>query len=263
MAWSGGLDQREARCDLVIGGDGRHAMTHARAGLELRDFKAPIDALWMKLSKSAHDPENSLGFFRKGKLIVVLDRGDYLQIGFVIPKNGIDEIKRRGLAGLHHDILELAPFLADRIGELDDWSKIKLLTVQINRLRRWCRDGLLCIGDCAHAMSPAGGVGINLALQDAIATANLLGEKLKHGRVSVADLERVQKRREWPAAVIQRAQVFIHHRVVTGRASGNRDGQLPFPIKLLQWFPILRRIPARVIGVGVRPEHIHSPAAPS
>jgi 2-polyprenyl-6-methoxyphenol hydroxylase-like FAD-dependent oxidoreductase len=243
--------------DLIIGADGRHSIVHQRAGLEVQEFGAPIDVLWMRLSKRNTDPKQSLGFFRHSKLLVLLDRGDYLQAGFVIKKGGLDEIKQRGLDGLHRDIVALGPFLEDRMPELDDWSKIKLLTVQINRLRKWCREGLLCIGDSAHAMSPAGGVGINLALQDAVATANLLATKLTSGRVSLAELEEVQKRREWPTRVIQRIQVTIHRRVVTGR-SGSGDDSLAFPIRLLQWFPILRALPARLIGIGPRPEHIHS-----
>ena len=167
----------------------------------------------------------------------------------------MDEIKQRGLTGLHNDMLELGPFLADRIAELDDWSKVSLLTVQINRLRRWYRDGLLCIGDCAHAMSPAGGVGINLALQDAIAAANLLGAKLKKGKVSLGDLAQVQERRLWPVSVIQKIQVMIHRRAVTGRSSGGGNS-LPLPVRLLQWFPALRAWPARMIGLGLRPEHV-------
>src|SRR5262249_54556975 len=156
--------EREARGDLVIAADGRHSMTHGRARLELQDFSAPIDWSWMRLSKAASDPKQSLGFFRHGKGVVVLDRGTYLQVGFVIPKGGMDEIKQRGLGGLHRDMLELGAFLADRVAELDDWSKIKLLTVQINRLRRWGREGLLCIGEGAHALSPACGCASNLAL---------------------------------------------------------------------------------------------------
>jgi 2-polyprenyl-6-methoxyphenol hydroxylase-like FAD-dependent oxidoreductase len=252
--------EREGRADLVIAADGRHSFVHARAGLEVQDLGAPIDVLWMRLSRRPGDPKQSLGFFRHGKLLVFLDRGDYFQVGFVIPKGGFDEVKRRGLPGLQQDILALGPFLEDRITELDDWSKIKLLTVQINRLRRWCREGLLCIGDCAHAMSPAGGVGINLALQDAVATANLLARKLRSGPVSLDDLARVQKRREWPARVLQTIQVIIHSRVVTGRSSGGVDGALPLPIRALQWFPRLRALPARLIGLGPRPEHIAAPS---
>ena len=250
----------EIRADLIIGADGRHSIIQACAGLERQEFGVPIDALWMRISKKQDDPQQSLGFFQQGKLLVLLDRGDYWQCGFVIPKGGFDDIKARGLQQLQNDIASFAGFLRDRVAELDDWSKIKLLTVQINRLRNWCRDGLLCIGDSAHAMSPAGGVGINLAIQDAVATANLLAEKLRTGPVSVDDLRKVQARREWPTRLIQAMQVFIHRRVVTGRTS-DRKQSLPFVFRLLKWFPILRQIPARFIGIGPRPEHFHSPSA--
>jgi 2-polyprenyl-6-methoxyphenol hydroxylase-like FAD-dependent oxidoreductase len=251
---------RDCFADLVIGADGRHAITHTRGKFELREFGVPIDALWTRLSKHEGDPQQSLGFFRSGKLLVLLDRDDYFQVGLIIPKGTFDVIKQRGFTAFHHDIVEIAPFLKDRIAELDDWSKIRLLTVQINRLRRWAREGLLCIGDSAHAMSPAGGVGINLALQDAVATANLLAAKLRVGRVTLADLEQVQARREWPVRVIQLMQVFVHRRI-HGRTSGTGD-KLPFIGRLFRWFPFLRRIPARFIGLGPRPEHIHSPTIP-
>src|SRR5438270_11115121 len=215
--------ERDFRADLVIGADGRHALTHTQAMFEIQELGVPIDVLWMHISKREGDPEQLFGFFRHGKLLVLINRETYYQAGFVIPKGGIETIKQRGLRALHRDIVALAPFLRDRIAELDDWSKIKLLTVQINRLRRWYREGLLCIGDSGHAMSPAGGVGINLALQDAVATANLLAAKLKAGPVSVADLRLVQKRREWPTRVIQAMQTFIHRRVVTGRESKAGD----------------------------------------
>src|SRR5215469_4501308 len=249
----------EIRADLIIGADGRHSTVQARAGLERREFGVAIDVLWMRISKKENDPKQTLGFFQQGKLLVLLDRGDYWQCGVVIPKGGFDGIKARGLQQLQKDIVSFAGFLQDRIAELDDWSQIKLLTVQINRLRNWCRDGLLCIGDSAHAMSPAGGVGINLAIQDAVATANLLAEKLRAGPVSVDDLRNVQARREWPTRLIQTMQVFIHRHVVTGQTS-NRKDSLPFVVSLLKWFPVLRQIPARFIGIGPRPEHIRSPS---
>src|SRR5438477_2495011 len=251
--------ERDIYADLVIGADGRHAITHERAGVEIQELGVPIGVLWMRISKREGDPEQLLGFFRHGKLLVLINRDDYFQTGFVIPKGGIETAKERGLPALHREIVSLAPFLEDRIGELDDWSKIKLLTVQINRLKKWCREGLLCIGDNAHAMSPAGGVGINLALQDAVAAANLLAAKLKRGPVSVDDLEKVQERREWPTRVIQTMQAFIHRHLVTGRTSGTGD-KLPLFPRLFIWFPFLRRFPARMIGLGPRPEHIHSPA---
>jgi 2-polyprenyl-6-methoxyphenol hydroxylase-like FAD-dependent oxidoreductase len=244
----------EILADLIIGADGRHSIIHTRAGLERQEFGVPIDVLWMRVSKKQDDPQQSLGFFQHGRLLVLLDRGDYWQCGFVIPKGGFEDIKARGLQHFQNEIVSFAGFLRDRVTELDDWSEIRLLTVQINRLRNWYRDGLLCIGDSAHAMSPAGGVGINLAIQDAVATANLLAAKLRTGPVSVDDLRKVQARREWPTRLIQTMQVFIHRRVVTGQTS-NRKQSLPFIFRLLKWFPVLRQVPARFIGIGPRPEH--------
>ena len=251
----------EVHADLVIGADGRHSTAQTRAGLEQLQFGVPIDVLWMRIPKKQGDPKQTFGFFQHGKLLVLLDRDDYWQCGFVIPKGQFEEIKTRGLKQFQDDIVSFAGFLRDRVTELDDWLKIKLLTVQVNRLRDWCCEGLLCIGDSAHAMSPAGGVGINLAIQDAVATANLLAEKLRSGPVGVSDLRKVQARREWPTRLIQGMQIFIHRRVVTGRTSDERKSSLPFVFRLLKWFPILRQIPARFIGMGPRPEHFHSPTA--
>jgi 2-polyprenyl-6-methoxyphenol hydroxylase-like FAD-dependent oxidoreductase len=190
---------------------------------------------------------------------VLLNRGDYWQCGFVIPKGGFDEIRKKGLPALRQAIAEIEPFTADRVDELKSWDDVRLLTVAVDRLRRWYRPGLLCIGDAAHAMSPVGGVGINLAIQDAVAAANILVDPLREGTLNSKDLQRVQRRRQFPTRVTQRLQVIIQNRIIGRVLRGTGQISLPWPLKLLRRFPVLQRIPARLVGVGVRPEHIKTP----
>jgi 2-polyprenyl-6-methoxyphenol hydroxylase-like FAD-dependent oxidoreductase len=250
----------EVRADLTIGGDGRRSIVREKAGLEVLDLGAPIDVLWMRVSRGASDPNQTLGRFRAGKILVTLDRDEFWQCAYVIPKGGFDAIRQRGLASFQDEIASVAPFLRERLSELKDWNDVKLLSVAVDRLRQWSRTGLLCIGDSAHAMSPIGGVGINLAIQDAVAAANILAGPLAQGVVTDERLRAVQRRREFPTRVTQGFQVFAHKRFI-GPAMRNARPltRLPFALKLLQMFPILRRIPARLVGLGVRPEHVHTP----
>jgi 2-polyprenyl-6-methoxyphenol hydroxylase-like FAD-dependent oxidoreductase len=250
----------EVRADLTVGADGRRSIVREKAGLEVIDSGAPIDVLWMRLARHPDDPDQTLGRFRRGKILVMLNRGDYWQCAYVIPKGGFEAIQKNGLLAFRQEIAGVAPFLGGRVEELKDWSDIKLLSVAVDRLRHWSRTGLLCIGDSAHAMSPVGGVGINLAIQDAVAAANALAGPLLRGSVSDQILREVQQRREFPTRMTQGFQVFVHKRFI--RPAMNNQAPiraLPLPLKLLQRFPMLRRIPARAIGLGVRPEHIRTP----
>ncbi len=249
------------RADLVVGADGRHSTLREKAGLEVLDVGAPMDVLWMRLSRRPDDPGQTLGRFDAGRIFVMLNREDYWQCAFVIPKGGFDEIRSRALAAFRDEIARLAPFLRDRTAELGDWSDIKLLSVSVDRLRLWHRPGLLCIGDAAHAMSPVGGVGINLAIQDAVAAANILAEPLRQGRVSEDDLHAVERRRTFPTRATQAMQVFIQNRVI-GRVLGS-TGKLSTPLllRIFGQIPFMSRIPARLIGLGFRPEHVKIAAA--
>jgi 2-polyprenyl-6-methoxyphenol hydroxylase-like FAD-dependent oxidoreductase len=252
----------EVRAGLVIGADGRHSVVRARADLQVCELGAPMDVLWFRLSRSPADPEASMGRFDVGRIFIRLNRGDYWQCGFVIPKGSADRIREAGLAAFRTHIAQVAPFAADRVGELQDWNAIKLLTVQVDRLTQWYRAGLLCIGDAAHAMSPVGGVGINLAIQDAVAAANQLAAPLRERQLAIDDLRRVQQRRMLPTRLTQRMQLFIQDRVIR-RVLGSTDGPaLPFAVELLARFPFLSRIPARLIGMGIRPEHVRPGALP-
>jgi 2-polyprenyl-6-methoxyphenol hydroxylase-like FAD-dependent oxidoreductase len=248
----------EIRAALTIGADGRRSIVRQRGGLKVREFGAPIDVLWMRLSRLPSDPNVPLGRFNRGKILVMIYRGDYWQCGYVIHKNGYDEIRRRGLEAFRAEILEIAPFVQNRVNELRSWDDIRLLTVQVDRLEKWHRPGLLCIGDAAHAMSPVGGVGINLAIQDAVAAANLLAKPLRDGQVDDSQLQLVQQRREWPTKVIQRMQLVIQKRILSRALESKTTARVPWIVRLIQRWPALRGIPARLVGVGVRPEHIHS-----
>ena len=328
----------EVRAELVIGADGRRSVVREQAGLQVENLGSPIDVLWMRISREPTDPAQTLGHVEAGRILVQIQRGDYWQCAFVIPKGGLDAIRERGLPAFRQEIAQLSPYLGDRVEELKTWDDIKLLTVTVDRLKRWYRSGLLCIGDAAHAMSPIGGVGINLAIQDAVAAANILAPAFQRGSVAAAvllvdsldpaaspgdaalpeataigltlmpaaarsarivdspffrsgfdgdsvppegstdrgaaaaevtpsahertvtedDLAAVQRRREFPTRMTQRMQLLIQKRVLGRVLASQKQLSLPWLLKLLIKFPILRRIPAYVVGVGFRPEHVHT-----
>ncbi|MGD9500915.1 MAG: FAD-dependent oxidoreductase [Methyloceanibacter sp.] len=249
----------EIRADLVVGADGRHSTVRSLAGLEGEDFGAPMDVLWLRLSKRPGDGSETLGRIEAGRVFVMLDRGDYWQCAFVIPKGGFEALRGQGLEIFRKEIVALNPALADRVGEIASWDDVKLLTVRVDRLKRWYREGLLCIGDAAHAMSPIGGVGINLAIQDAVAAANILWRPLREGRVAEDDLAKVQRRRQWPTEMTQGLQLLVQRRVISNVLGMSEEPRPPLVLTLFNRFPVLRRLPARLIGMGVRPEHVETP----
>jgi 2-polyprenyl-6-methoxyphenol hydroxylase-like FAD-dependent oxidoreductase len=244
----------------VVGADGRHSAARTLAGLEVEDFGAPMDVLWMRLSKKPGDGSQTLGRIQAGRFFVMLDRGDYWQCAYVIPKGGFERLRAQGIDAFRMDIVALNPALADRVQQIASWDDVKLLTVRVDRLKRWYRLGLLCIGDAAHAMSPVGGVGINLAIQDAVAAANILWEPLRRGLVPEDVLAQVQERREWPTKMTQAVQLFVQRRIISNVLSMTEQPKPPFILTMFNRFPFLRRLPARLIGMGFRPEHVHSPA---
>jgi 2-polyprenyl-6-methoxyphenol hydroxylase-like FAD-dependent oxidoreductase len=246
----------EIRARLTIGADGRESVVRKAAGLALQELGAPMDVLWLRLTKRGDDPHDTFGYVRDGRIMALIDRGDYWQCAYVIPKGTLAELHERGLPEFRRQIGAIVPFLRDRVDELQSWDDAKLLTVRVNRLRRWYTTGLLCIGDAAHAMSPIGGVGINLAIQDAVATANRLAPKLAAGTLRTSDLRSVQRRRQGAARLTQALQLFIQRRIIGKVLADGRApllGQLP---KIVRWLPFLPRLPGRLVGLGFRPEHV-------
>jgi 2-polyprenyl-6-methoxyphenol hydroxylase-like FAD-dependent oxidoreductase len=249
------------RAELIVGCDGRHSIVREKAGLTSEDYGAPMDVLWFRMSRNDSDTTDTFGHVEAGRMMIMLDRGDYWQCAYVIAKGGIEKIKTEGLDAFRKRVLDMSPFLADRIGELKSWEDVKLLTVTVDRLQKWWRPGLICIGDAAHAMSPIGGVGINMAVQDAVAAANRLAAPLSSGKVTDEDLQAIEDRRTLPVRFTQWLQLTIQKQVITrvlGMESGRRVTP-PLFFRLFNVLPALRRIPARLLGLGIRPEHVHTP----
>jgi 2-polyprenyl-6-methoxyphenol hydroxylase-like FAD-dependent oxidoreductase len=253
----------EIRADLVVGCDGRHSMVREAAGFKGEDYGAPMDVLWFRVPRVPGDASEVFGHIEAGKMMIMLDRGDYWQCAYVIPKGGIERVQAEGLDAFRKCVLELSPFLGDRVAEIKSFDDVKLLSVAVDRLHQWWRPGLLCIGDSAHAMSPIGGVGINMAVQDAVATANRLAGPLKAGTVTNDDLAAIQHRRTLPVRFTQAVQLTIQKRLVSRALEGAQRPKPPLLLKLIALFPVLGRIPARLLAVGIRPEHVRTPEAAS
>jgi 2-polyprenyl-6-methoxyphenol hydroxylase-like FAD-dependent oxidoreductase len=251
------VGELQIRADLIVGCDGRHSTVRTEAGLKSDDYGAPMDVMWFRLSRKPGDSEETFGHIEDGRMMVMLNRSDYWQCAYVIPKGSADDVRRAGLDNFRKVVGEMSPFVQDRLGEIESWDSVKLLTVAVDRLRRWYRPGLLCIGDAAHAMSPIGGVGINLAVQDAVAAANILAPPLRRGSVSIETLEQVQRRREFPTRFTQRLQIVLQNNIISPALEGRRP-KAPFFMKMVQW-PLLRRIPGRLLALGIRPEHVRTP----
>ncbi len=249
------------RADLVVGCDGRHSTVREKAGLRSEDYGAPMDVLWFRITRRNSDDAEVFGHIEAGMMLVMLDRGDYWQCAYVIPKGGIERVKASGIEAFRNRVVELSPFLADRIGELKSFDNVKLLSVAVDRLRQWWRPGLICIGDAAHAMSPIGGVGINIAVQDAVAAANRLAAPLNAGRVTDDDLQAIQQRRTFPARLTQQIQLTMQNRIISPALQATRQPKPPLLFRLFDAFPLLRRVPARLLALGIRPEHVQTPDA--
>jgi 2-polyprenyl-6-methoxyphenol hydroxylase-like FAD-dependent oxidoreductase len=254
----------DIEADLTVACDGRHSLVRERADLALEEIGAPMDVLWFRAGKRPDESEKLFARVDPGKMMVTFDRGDYWQCAFVIPKGQYDAVKARGLPALLDDIARMAPVLKPGLADVKSWDDMKLLTVAVNRMERWTRAGLLCIGDAAHAMSPIGGVGVNLAVQDAVAAANLLASRLMSGCPSEDELDAVRRRREFPVRMTQRMQVIVQNNIVSAALKpGNQPLKAPLVMRLVTAVPWLQGVTARFIGLGVRPEHVHSPVAPA
>jgi 2-polyprenyl-6-methoxyphenol hydroxylase-like FAD-dependent oxidoreductase len=245
---------------LVAAADGRRSSIRNNAGLIPVELGAPMDVLWFKLSKQDNDPKQPLLHLNSGNIFISISRSGYYQCGYVISKGTLDNLKAEGLISFHNKLSYILPFAKGRMDEIKSWDDISLLSVSVSRLKKWYKDGLLCVGDAAHTMSPIGGVGINLAVQDAVATANILYKPLSDNNLNVGHLKQVQQRRMFPASVIQKIQVIIQNKVIAPAIQAkNKKPSVPVFVKILQYFPILKRIPARLIGMGIRMEHIRTP----
>ena len=252
----------DIQADLTIACDGRHSIVRERAGLAVEEIGAPMDVLWFRAGKGTNETESVFARVEPGRMMVTFDRGDYWQCAYVIAKGQYDAVKARGLPALLDDVARMAPILKSGVSDVKSWDDVKLLTVAINRLKRWTRPGLLCIGDAAHAMSPVGGVGVNLAVQDAVATANLLAPKLASGCPSQDELDAVQRRRAFPVRMTQRMQVIAQNNIISvALKPGGESLRVPLVMRLITAVPWLQGITARFIGLGVRPEHVHSPGS--
>ena len=247
---------QEIRADLVVGADGRHSTVRVGAGFEVKVLGAPMDVLWFRLTHKSADKAETMGRFDRGSILVMLDRGDYWQCAYVIAKGSAETLKAAGIEKFREKIAQLMPFLTDRVHELATVDDLKLLTVGVERLEKWWKPGVLCIGDAAHTMSPIGGVGVNIAVQDAVAASNILAAPLKQGQLKDSDLAAVQARRLWPVRATQAIQLFLQNRMIAPTLAGTRPLRPPWPARLLNAVPYLRRIPARVLGLGVQPEHV-------
>ncbi len=252
---------QEIRADLVVGADGRHSTVRVGAGFDVKVLGAPMDVLWFRLTHKLTDKAETMGRFDRGSILVMLDRGDYWQCAYVISKGSAETLKAAGIETFRAKIAELMPFVADRVHELATVDDLKLLTVGVERLDKWWKPGVLCIGDAAHTMSPIGGVGVNIAVQDAVAAANILANPLKEGKLKDSDLEAVQARRLWPVRTTQAIQVFLQNRMIAPTLAGTRPLRPPWAACVLNAVPFLRRIPARVLGLGVQPEHVKTKVA--